>query len=164
MEVEGEHGETRPQGAVQWTLWVASGLLLLLITALVLYSTFARYLFAAAPIWGEDVPRVLFIWLTFLAAPLAMLAGLNIRVNYLVDRLPPAVGRRVEVVMHLLVLAMLGVLFWFSIPIVRLRWGGTMMTTGWSNAVFVLPVPIGCALMALAQGRLLLRVLRRPAA
>jgi hypothetical protein len=36
-----------------------------------------------------------------------------------------------------------------------------MMTTGWSNAVFVLPMTIGCVLMAGAQATLLWRALRR---
>ncbi len=161
MEIEGEHGDSRPKGLIARFLWWASGCLLLTIAGLVLYATFARYFFAAAPIWGEDVPRVLFIWLTFLAAPVAMLAGLNIRVGLLIERLPARMAKLLEVAMHLLVLAMLGVLFWWSLPILRLRWSGTMMTTGWSNAVFVLPMTIGCVLMAGAQATLLWRALRR---
>jgi TRAP-type C4-dicarboxylate transport system permease small subunit len=161
VEVEGEGGQSTPEGLIARLLYWASGLLLLVITALVLYATFARYFFAAAPIWSEDVPRVLFIWLTFLAAPVAILAGLNIRVGLLIERLPPRVAKQAEVAMHLVVLAMLGVLFWWSLPILRLRWGGTMMTTGWSNAVFVLPMTLGCLLMAGAQAVLLFRALRR---
>ncbi len=161
MEVEGEGGQSAPEGLIPRLLYWTSGLLLLVITALVLYATFARYLFAAAPIWSEDVPRVLFLWLTFLAAPVAILAGLNIRVGLLIERLPRRVAKPAEVAMHLVVLAMLGVLFWWSLPILRLRWGGTMMTTGWSNAVFVLPLTIGCVLIAGAQLVLLLRALRR---
>lgn len=161
MEVEGEHGTQAPENLLARLLWLASGLLLIAITALVLYATFARYLFAAAPIWGEDVPRVLFIWLTFLAAPVAILMGLNIRVGLLIERLPPAMAKWIEVAMHLVVLAMLGVLFWWSLPILRLRWAGTMMTTGWSNAVYVLPMTLGCVAMAVAQAVLLVRALRR---
>jgi TRAP-type C4-dicarboxylate transport system permease small subunit len=161
VEVEGEHGAERPRGLLPLLLWYASGLLLIGITGLVLYATFARYLFAAAPIWAEDVPRVLFIWLTFLAAPVAILAGLNIRVGLLIERLPRRLSRPIEVAMHLAVLGMLGVLFWWSLPILRLRWGGTMMTTGWSNAVYVLPMTLGCLAMAAAQLVLLVRTLRR---
>jgi TRAP-type C4-dicarboxylate transport system permease small subunit len=161
VEVEGEHGTAAPEALLPRLLWYAAGLLLIVITALVLYATFARYLFNAAPIWGEDVPRVLFIWLTFLAAPPAMLMGLNIRVGLLIERLPARIAKPLEVTMHLLVLGMLGVLFWWSLPILRLRWAGTMMTTGWSNAVFILPLTIGCFGMAAAQAVLLWRVLRR---
>jgi TRAP-type transport system small permease protein len=161
VEVEGEQGQSRPDNPIARLLYWASGLILLVITALVLYATFARYLFAAAPIWSEDVPRVLFIWLTFLAAPVAILAGLNIRVGLLIERIPRRTARAIEVAMHLVVLAMLGVLFWWSLPILRLRWGGTMMTTGWSNAVFILPLTLGCVLMAGAQAVLLWRALRR---
>ncbi|MGG5819423.1 TRAP transporter small permease [Falsiroseomonas sp. HW251] len=161
MEVDGEHGGYRPQGLIARLLWLASGILLLVITGLVLYATFARYFFAAAPIWSEDVPRVLFIWLTFLAAPVAILAGLNIRVGLVIERLPPRAAKASEVAMHLVVLAMLGVLFWWSLPILRLRWGGTMMTTGWTNAVFILPLTLGCVAMAAAQTVLLVKALRR---
>jgi TRAP-type C4-dicarboxylate transport system permease small subunit len=161
VEVEGEHGHARPEGLLPRLLWIVSGLLLIVITGLVLYATFARYLFAAAPIWSEDVPRVLFIWLTFLAAPAAILVGLNIRVGLVIDRLPPRAAKGCEIAMHLVVLTMLAVLFWWSLPILRLRWGGTMMTTGWSNAVYVLPLTIGCVLMAAAQSVLLWRAWRR---
>jgi len=160
MEMEGGTGGAQPKGPAARALWIAAGLILLALTALILYATFARYLFRAAPVWGEDVPRILFVWLTFIGAGAAIALGLNIRVTALVVRLPPGARRAVEVAMHALVLVMLAVLFWWSIPIVRLKMNVPITSTGWPAGLFALPLPIGCVLMGWFQFRLLLRAWR----
>ena len=53
--------------------------------------------------------------------------------------------------MHAMVLAMLSVVFWHSLPLVQLGLTGTMLSTGWSNAVLRMPIAVGAALMFLAQ-------------
>jgi len=159
--MESEQGHARPQGVVQRLIWQLSGMVLLVITGLVLYATFARYLFRAAPIWGEDLPRILFVWLTYLAAGVAIILGLNIRVTYFVSLLPDGLRRWVEVTMHVLVLVMLAVLAWWSIPIVRLKMNVPITSLGWPAAVFSIPLPLGCLVMGWYQFRLLLRAWQR---
>ncbi|MCC7425765.1 MAG: TRAP transporter small permease [Alphaproteobacteria bacterium] len=158
--METESGEAQPRGHAARALWIAGGILLLVITALILYATFARYLFRAAPLWGEDVPRLLFVWLTFIGAGAAISLGLNIRVGLLVDNLPAGLRRCIEVTMHALVLLMLAVLFWWSFPIIHLKMNVAMTTTGWPAGLFALPLPIGCILMGWFQFRRLLRAWR----
>lgn len=53
--------------------------------------------------------------------------------------------------MHAMVLAMLAVVFWHSLPLVQLGFTGTMLSTGWSNAVLRMPIAVGAALMFVAQ-------------
>ena len=65
-------------------------------------------------------------------------------------------GTTVEVV----VLAMIGVLAWFTVPLLRLKWGTTMLSTGWSEAVLVIPMIGGLGIAAIYQARRLLAVLR----
>ncbi|MEM8590283.1 MAG: TRAP transporter small permease [Pseudomonadota bacterium] len=127
------------------------GLTLILFTGLVLYSVIARYFFNAPPIWGEDVPKLLFVWLTFVGAAFAGMMGMNIRVTYLVDKMTPLVRRRVEIAMHVIVCFLLVLILWYSVPIIELTSRGTMLSTGWSNALTYLALPTGAALTLVHQ-------------
>ncbi len=145
--MEFETTQAEPKTLVESIQYYAAGLALIAIAAIMMYTVVMRYFFSRAPLWGEDVPRVLFVWLTLLSAGVAIRLGLNVRVTSFIDRMPTKLRRAVEVSMHLIVLAMLAVLFWFSFPIIRLGLGGTMLSTGWSEAVLSLPIPVGAAIM-----------------
>jgi TRAP-type C4-dicarboxylate transport system permease small subunit len=149
--MEFEKTEIQPKTLIETIQYYLAGVLLLTLFGIVLYVVVMRYYFSRPPIWGEDVPRTLFVWLTFLSAGIAIRLGLNIRVTSFVNMMSPGVRRVVETVMHLIVLGMLGVFFWFSFPIIELGWGGRMLSTGWSEAVLSLPLPLGAAIMAYYQ-------------
>lgn len=155
--MELEPTRIQPKGAVEQAFYWLAALLMIAITATMLYSVVMRYFFARPPIWSEDVPRVLFIWMTFLTIGLAIRFGLNIRVTFLVDRMPDGLRRWVEVAMHLIVLATIGVLFFYSFPKIELDLGGTMLSTGWNNAVLSIPMPIGCVIIFVYQCRQLMK-------
>lgn len=137
-----------------------SGLVLVAFTGLVLYSVVMRYFFSRPPIWGEEVPKLLFVWMIFLGAGFAYLAGANIRMTVLVDRMPNGLRRLIELVMHLCVAGMLLVILWYSQPILRLTSGSTSLATGLANSWTYWPLPIGAFLLLLNQLRLLWRLLR----
>lgn len=127
------------------------GLTLIVFTGLVLYSVIMRYFFNAPPIWGEAVPKLLFVWLTFIGAAFAGMLGMNIRVTYLVDKMGPDTRRIVEIAMHVIVCGLLLLILWYSIPIIQLTSRGTMLSTGWSNALTYLALPIGAGLTLVHQ-------------
>lgn len=141
----------RPSNPIGLLFFYVAAASMITLTLVVLYVIVARYFFNAPPFWGEDVPRVIFIWGVFLAAPLAIGLDLNLRVTLLLDKLADGPRRWAEVVMHAMVLAMLAVVFWHSLPLVQLGLTGTMLSTGWSNAVLRMPIAVGAALMFLAQ-------------
>jgi TRAP-type C4-dicarboxylate transport system permease small subunit len=150
MEIE-QSQQREPQTLIEKIQYYAAGLTLLAIVAIMLYVVAMRYLFARAPLWGEEVPRVMFIWMTFLFAGIAIRLNLNIAVVALINKVPPRPRRMIQSAMHLLVLLLLVLMLWYSIAIVELGMRGRMLSTGWPNAVFSLPVPIGCAIMAYYQ-------------
>jgi TRAP-type C4-dicarboxylate transport system permease small subunit len=123
-------GGMRPRTFVDRVFWLAGAFLMLAMTGTMLYVVAARYFFNRPPLWSEDVPRTLFVWMVF------------------------------EALMHVLVLAMIGVLSWFTVPLLRLKWGTTMLSTGWSEAVLVIPMIGGLGIAAIYQARRLLAVLR----
>lgn len=72
----------------------------------ILVSIAARYL--NLPIanldWVEETSRFLFIWLCFLGAALAVEQGSHIRIDFFARLLPPALQRRLELLVALAVL------------------------------------------------------------
>lgn len=84
--------------------------LLLVMTASVVWQVFARYALAAAPSWSEEVARYLMVWVTFLGAAAVLRSGGHITVGVLADRLPPRLRAAVLVVRDLVILFAAGVL------------------------------------------------------
>ncbi|MSO64224.1 MAG: TRAP transporter small permease [Alphaproteobacteria bacterium] len=142
---------------IEIAFYYLSAFLILLITGLVIYAVVARYFFNAAPIWSEEVPRVLFYWATFIACAVATKRGQNLRVTFLLERMAPAPRFALEFVMHLLVIAMALLVAYYSWPLVRLGMNTRMLSTGWPNVVSIIPVTIGCVLMALYQVGLIVK-------
>lgn len=146
--------------AVDGLLYVLSSTLLIAVTGAILYSVFTRYALNRPPLWSEEVPMTFFMWMTFLGLALATRRGENIRVTYFIEKLTPRPRLVLELFMHLLVIAMMIVILWFSFRIIRLQMRGTMLSTGWSRAVNWFPLPIGMAVSALYQFKLVRRSLR----
>lgn len=146
MEFESGSGEklTHP---LEKLMYYAAAVLLLAIASTMLYSVALRYYFNRPPIWSEEVPRMLSVWMVFIGAGIAIKRGLNVRVEYFVNMMTPSVRRWVETVMHAIALGLIGVMFVYSFPVIELSLGGRLLSTGWSNAVFTIPLPIGCAIM-----------------
>lgn len=147
---------TRIDVLLDRTLYYLSSLLLIAIATSVMYTVLARYLFNAAPLWAEDVPRVFFLWMTYLGIAVATRRGQNIRVTFFIEKMPPRPRFFLDMFMHVCVLAMLIALLWYVWPWIDINLGGTMLSTGWSDAVKWFPLPVGTVLMLLYQIRVML--------
>lgn len=137
--------------AIDALIYVLSATLLIVMTVVITYGIFMRYALSRPPVWSQDVPMVLFVWMTFLSLAVATRRGENIRVTYFIEKLPPVHRLALELIMHALVIAMMAVIFWYSFDVIRLQLRGTMLSTGWNNAVIWFPLPIGMALMTVYQ-------------
>mgnify|MGYP000473184853 CR=1 FL=1 len=137
-----------------------SGLLMILISILVVYCVVMRYWFNKPPIWSEDVPRVLFVWMTYIAAVVATQRDTNIKVTFIVDKFPPRIRLIIDITMTAIMIGILLVLAWYSWPVIQLNLPGRMLSTGWSEAVFYLPLPASCLLMAMYQTKRLVKLTR----
>ena len=127
---------------------IACGIVLTLFTLLVLYSVIMRYFFNNPPIWGEDIPKLLFVWLSFVGGGLAYMLGYNIRMTNVVEKFTRPWAVAVELAMRTLTLAMLAVIVWYSIPIIELASYKRVLSTGLSDVWTYLPLPIGAVLLA----------------
>jgi TRAP-type transport system small permease protein len=159
----------RADRALELAIYYLSAALMLGLTGVILYAVVARYFFNSAPSWSEEVPRVLFLWVTYLAIAVAMKQDRSLRVTFLLDKLPPLAKLWVELFMHASIFVMLAFLLWHNVPVIQLNSNTRMLATQWSDALRYWPLSIGCVLIGLYQLRLLARSVteygaaRRPA-
>ncbi len=154
-----DDGGLRPKTLIDKIFWHAGAMLMLAMAGVMLYVVTARYFFNRPPLWSEDVPRTIFVWMVFVTLGLAIKLGLNIRVTTLTDMMPRRLRFTTELIMNVLVLVMIAILIWFTIPILRLKAEATMLSTGWSEGVLVVPMVFGFMLAFAYQVRQMLRSL-----
>lgn len=145
---------------LEQALFYLSALLLLVIACAVFYAVTLRYVFNEPPLWADEAPRVLFLWMTYIGIAVATKRGQNIRVTHFIDKFPPRPRLALEIFMHLLVLIMLVTLFWYNFPILELQAGGHMLTTGWSFVWPYAALSVGCVLTFAYQARLMIGAVR----
>ena len=146
--------------ALELAIYYASALLMLSLTLVILYAVVARYFFNAAPAWSDEVPRVIFLWCTYLAIAVAVRRGQSLKVTFLLDRLPPLARLWLEMFMHLSIFVMLAFLLWYNMPVIELGRQTKMLATQWSDAVRFWPLSVGCVLIGLYQIRLVIRTIQ----
>jgi TRAP-type C4-dicarboxylate transport system permease small subunit len=157
---DAETGGLDTRGFVQRFLYYASALCLIGVVGIVFYATMARYFFHAPPFWGEEVPVVLFVWMGFLAAGLAIVSGWNVRVQAIELVFRPRVVLWLRLFTHTIVVGFLAALLWHSQDVVELAMFGRLQATGWPRWVVVAALPTGLVLMLGFQVVLWLRTLR----
>ena len=139
------------------TIFYVSALLMLALTAVILYAVVARYFFNAAPAWSDEVPRVIFLWGTYIGIAVAAKRGQSLKVSFILDRLPPLGRLSLELFMHAAIFVMLAFLLWHNLPVIELGRQTRMLATQWSDSVRFWPLSVGCVLIGLYQVRLVLK-------
>ncbi|HLG80065.1 MAG TPA: TRAP transporter small permease [Bradyrhizobium sp.] len=123
---------------------------LVLISAVIPYAVFTRYVLNSAASWPEPLAILLTIVLTFIGAAAAYRLNLHMNVGYFAGKLPP-LGRRL---LDLLVQLLMAVIALFMII-----WGERLVEVTWHNSiadfpflsvgVTYLPIPLGGACLLL---------------
>ena len=136
------------------------GVILTVFTALVLYSVVMRYAFSAPPMWGEELPKLLFVWMIFVGAGFAHFAGINLRMTLVIDRVPVRPRRVVELSMHAMIVVMLALILWYSVPIIALTSRSTSLATGLSEGWTFWALPVGAVLLLVNEAWRIARLIR----
>jgi TRAP-type C4-dicarboxylate transport system permease small subunit len=135
---------------------------LVLMTAIVGWQVFGRYVLNSTPSWSEEAALTLMIWFVSLAAAAGVRQGFHIRIVALED----AVASSVRKVMQFASNAVVG-----GCGIAMLIWGGELVILTWSHVIpslgisrglAYLGLPISGALMALFALERILEVLAKP--
>jgi TRAP-type C4-dicarboxylate transport system permease small subunit len=130
-------------------VWVA-GAALVLISAVIPWAVYTRYVLNRAASWPEPTAVLMMIVLTFIGAAACYRVGLHMRMSFFVSLLPLRWQRITAFFVELL----MGLIALFMI-----NWGAKLVAATWQNSiadfpslsvgVTYLPIPIGGAILLL---------------
>jgi len=129
---------------------VIAGAALVLISAVIPWAVFTRYVLNSAASWPEPMAVLLTIVLTFFGAAACYRRGLHMNIGFFVGMLPDlprrAMGFVVEALMAVMALFMVN----WGIKLVDATWHNTIADFPFlSVGVTYLPIPIGGAILLL---------------
>jgi TRAP-type C4-dicarboxylate transport system permease small subunit len=129
---------------------LVAGTALVLISAVIPWAVYTRYVLNQAASWPEPMAVLLTIVLTFFGAAACYRRRLHMNVSFFVAMLPPRLRRIADLIAELLV-----ALF----ALFMLIWGGKLVDATWYNTiadfpalsvgVTYLPIPLGGAILLL---------------
>lgn len=140
----------RLMDALYATCVAIAGAALVLISAVIPWAVYTRYVLNRAASWPEPMAVLLMIVLTFFGAAACYRAGLHMRISFFVSLLPTRLQRMVAIVVELLMAL---------IALFMIDWGAKLVAATWQNSiadfpslsvgVTYLPIPLGGAILFL---------------
>jgi tripartite ATP-independent transporter DctM subunit len=128
--------------------WFAA-LAVVVMTLLVFFQVLNRYIIGWIVPWTEEVSRILFIWITFAGAYIALKANSHIAVHTFFKRFAPNNQEKISNILILLVSCFIGYLFWLSLKVIPATFGVTTPVLEISYLYIHLSFPIFMGLMFL---------------
>ncbi len=140
----------RAMDAVYYLCVVIAGIALVLISAVIPWGVYTRYVLNSAASWPEPTAVLLTIWLTFFGAAACYRLGLHMNVSVGIDMLPAHVRRVTDMIVEILMAIISGFIFYYGIGLVQATWQNSVADFPWlSVGVTYMPIPAGSALTLL---------------
>jgi TRAP-type transport system small permease protein len=130
--------------AVDWSVILIGGSLAALIFINVVLHAMAKDL-----AWLTELGELMMVWVTFLGGAAAAQRGAHMSINEFLDKLDTAKRRWADAAVQLFSLALLAVVFYYGLRIVKGSWDNVLTTLEWPMAWQYIPMPLGIGLMAL---------------
>ena len=125
-----------------------AGTALVLISAVIPWAVYTRYVLNRAASWPEPMAVLLMIVLTFFGAAACYRAGLHMRVSFFVSLLPPRLQQAMAFIVELLMAL---------VALFMIDWGAKLVAATWQNSIAdfpslsvgatYLPIPLGGAIL-----------------
>lgn len=133
-------------------LELISGILIVGLTAVVVYSVVWRYVGGSSPRWYDEVAAIMLVWLTYYAGALAALKRGHIGVDGVLLMLPQTWRMATAVLTEILVIAFFLLLAWTGFVVLQILGGMSLVSLRWISVQFTQSViPIGAILFIVAQ-------------
>src|SRR5882757_6866731 len=140
----------RAMDALYLVCVVVGGAALVLISAVIPWAVFTRYVLNSAASWPEPLAILLTIVLTFIGAAAAYRLNLHMNVSYFADQLPQPYRRWLDLVVQLLMALIATFMIVWGERLVEVTWHNTIPDFPFlSVGVTYLPIPIGGACLLL---------------
>lgn len=120
---------------------------LILMTAIIGWQVFGRFVLNSSPSWAEQAALLLMIWYVFFAAAAGVREGFHIRILALESVLSPRGRSIMRLVAHLVVGAS---------GIALAIWGSDLVARTWTHVIPTLGLPRGVAYLSLPLSGLLM--------
>jgi TRAP-type C4-dicarboxylate transport system permease small subunit len=136
---------------------IVAGVSLVLISAVIPWAVFTRYVLNSAASWPEPMAVLLTIWLTFFGAAACYRLRFHMNVSFFVALMPVTVQRAFNLLAELLMIAMALFMTVYGLKLVDATWLNTIADfPALSVGVTYLPIPLGgVALLLFVIERLL---------
>ncbi|HEY2526780.1 MAG TPA: TRAP transporter small permease [Xanthobacteraceae bacterium] len=127
-----------------------AGSALVLISAVIPWAVYTRYVLNRAASWPEPMAVLLMIVLTFFGAAACYRVGLHMRMSFFVSLLPARVQRFSALVVELLMALIAVFMIDFGAKLVVATWDNSVADfPSLSVGVTYLPIPLGSAILLL---------------
>lgn len=131
---------------------------LALISAIIPWAVFTRYVLNSAASWPEPLAVLLTILLTFIGAAAGYRVNLHMSVSFFADKLPAELRRLLDLVVQLLMALIAVFMIVWGTRLVEVTWHNTIADFPFlSVGVTYLPIPVGgvCLLLFIIERILL---------
>ncbi|QUL38156.1 TRAP transporter small permease [Erythrobacter sp. JK5] len=115
---------------------------LILMTAVVGWQVFGRFVLNSSPSWTEQAALILMIWYVFFAAAAGVWERFHIRIELLEHWLSAARARQLRIAIHVLVAVFGLVLLVFGVQLAWLVRDHVIPSLGISRALAYVPIPL----------------------
>jgi TRAP-type C4-dicarboxylate transport system permease small subunit len=140
-----------------------AGIGLVLMTAIVAWQVFCRYVLNDSPSWTEPGAVMLMSWFIFLGAAVGVRENNHMGFDVLLYVLPPSAKKWLRMISDVVVLAFGLGMVWYGGGLVGLTWSTTLPALGISGGWDYVPVVAGGVLVSLfALERIVLRLRGEP--
>jgi TRAP-type C4-dicarboxylate transport system permease small subunit len=144
------HAFRKAMDALYLACVIVAGIALVLISAVIPWAVFTRYVLNSAASWPEPMAVLLTIVLTFIGAAACYRRGLHMNVGFFVGMLPDRPRRAVALVVEALMALMALFMVHWGIKLVDATWDNSIADFPFlSVGVTYLPIPVGGAILLL---------------
>lgn len=137
----------RVERAVNAVLRLAACGLLLAMCAAMALQVFQRFVVGRSLDWPDELAPTLLVWISFVGAALAARDNEHVGFPLLVDAMPPAVAAAVRFAGTAVVVVLLAVYVWFSVPLILRTWDQTLTTVPVSRGLLYAVLPFASLVM-----------------
>ncbi len=135
-------------GLARLALWI-SGAGLTLMTIIIFWQVFSRYVLNRSPSWTESFSVLLMGWFIFLGAAVGVRERTHLGFDVLLYVLPASAKAVLRSISDLVVLAFGAGMIVYGVQLARLTWNTVMPSLALPGGVSFLPVILGGALVCL---------------
>ena len=122
---------------------------LVVMTAIVAWQVFCRYVLNDSPSWTEPGAVILMSWFIFLGAAVGVRENNHMGFDVLLYALPPAGKKWLRMISDIFIFAFGLGMVWYGSNLVKLTWGTTLPALGISGAWDYIPLMGGGVLITL---------------